>query len=165
VNDKFGQLAERIETELAELEKVAERIRNGWERFRQSGDDFYTDSVSLNIHGFYSGIERIFQLIARTVEGSVPQGANWHRTLLDQMSCEIPGVRPAVISPEILELLEAYRGFRHVVRNVYSYNFDPNKTEILVKNISVLFDNIRNQLINFVNFLTDTKMNKGENKQ
>jgi len=54
VNDKFGQLANRIETELAELEKVAERIRNGWERFRHAGDDFYMDSVALNMHGFYS---------------------------------------------------------------------------------------------------------------
>ncbi len=156
MNDKFGQLADLIEKELSELEKVAERIRNGWERFRHTGDDFYTDSAALNIHGFYSGIERIFQRIACTVDGTVPQGANWHRTLLDQMTGEIRDVRPAVISPQTLELLEAYRGFRHVVRNVYSYNFDPNKTEILVKNISELFDNLRNQLIIFVKFLTDT---------
>lgn len=155
MNDKFEQLADRIETELTELEKLTERVRNGWRRFRQTEDDFYMDSVALNIHGFYSGIERIFQLIARIVDGSMPQGANWHRVLLDQMTREIPDVRPAVISPETLELLEDYRGFRHVVRNVYSYNFDPNKTEILVKNISGLFDNLSDKLIIFIKFLTD----------
>ncbi len=72
MKDKFRQLANRIETELTELEKVTERIRNGWERFRRTGDDFYTDSVALNMHGFYSGIERIFQLIARAVDGGEP---------------------------------------------------------------------------------------------
>ncbi|OQY53023.1 MAG: hypothetical protein B6245_23155 [Desulfobacteraceae bacterium 4572_88] len=77
--------------------------------------------------------------------------------LLDQMVCEIPDVRPAVISPQAIELLEAYRGFRHVVRNVYSYNFDPSKTEVLVKNISTTFDGVRNELVIFVNFLTDEK--------
>jgi len=82
-NDKLGQLAERIEAELSELEKVTGRIREGWERFRRTGDDFYTDSTALNMHGFYSGTERVFQLIARTVDGSVPQGANWHRMLLE----------------------------------------------------------------------------------
>ncbi len=157
MKDKFRQLANRIETELTELEKVTERIRNGWERFRRTGDDFYTDSVALNMHGFYSGIERIFQLIARAVDGGEPQGANWHRMLLDQMVCEIPDVRPAVIPPQTLELLEAYRGFRHVVRNVYSYNFDPSKTEVLVKNIFATFDEARNELLTFVNFLTDEK--------
>ncbi|HHC25204.1 MAG TPA: hypothetical protein ENK58_07325 [Desulfobacterales bacterium] len=95
-NDKWRRLAKRIEAELTELEKVTGRIRDGWERFRQTGDDFYTDSTALNMHGFYSGTERVFQLIARAVDGSVPQGANWHRMLLDQMICEVPGVRPAV---------------------------------------------------------------------
>ncbi len=156
MNEKFERLAERIENELAELEKVTGRIREGWERFRRTGDDFYTDSTALNMHGFYSGVERVFQLIARTVDRSVPQGANWHRMLLDQMTSEIPDVRPAVISSETLESLEDYRGFRHVVRNVYSYNFDPNKIEMLVENISATYDNVRNQLTTFVKFLTDT---------
>jgi len=49
---KLAQLAERIETELSELEKVTGRISEGWKRFRQTGDDFYTDSTALNMHGF-----------------------------------------------------------------------------------------------------------------
>ena len=36
------------------------------------------------------------------------------------------------------------------------YNFDPNKIEMLVENISATFDNVRDQLIIFVKFLTDT---------
>ena len=86
----------------------------------------------------------------------MPQGANWHRMLLDQMICEMPDVRPAVISPQTLESLEDYRGFRHVVRNVYSYNFDPNKIEGLVENISATYGNVRNELTAFVKFLTAT---------
>lgn len=51
------KLAERITSELGELEKVAQRIQEGWLRAKKSGDDLYLDSVALNLHGFYSGLD------------------------------------------------------------------------------------------------------------
>ncbi|MFN2131705.1 MAG: hypothetical protein ACK2VD_14340 [Anaerolineae bacterium] len=44
--------------------------------------------------------------------------------LLEQMAAEVPSVRPALISGETRQLLDEYRGFRHVVRNVYAFRFD-----------------------------------------
>jgi hypothetical protein len=38
------------------------------------------------------------------------------------MAVEIELVRPAVISKETRNTLDEYRGFRHIVRNVYSFN-------------------------------------------
>ena len=43
------------------------------------------------------------------------------------MAEEITEVRPAVISGSVRFGLEEYRGFRHIVRNVYTYNFDSDK--------------------------------------
>jgi len=40
------------------------------------------DGVALNLHSFYSGIERIFELIAANVDDIRPVGENWHQTLL-----------------------------------------------------------------------------------
>ena len=91
------RLARRIREELPELERVIARVQEGWQRAQQSADDLYVDAVALGIHGFYTGIERIFELIASTVDGIVPQEANWHQALLNQMAKEIPHVRPAVI--------------------------------------------------------------------
>jgi hypothetical protein len=56
------------------------------------------------------------------MEKTVPDGPEWHQDLLLQMSAEITTVRPAVISQEARRCLEEYRGFRHVVRNVYTFN-------------------------------------------
>ncbi len=78
------------------------------------------DGVALNLHGFYVGIERIFEDIAREVEASVPSGPDWHQDLLLQMSAEVAAVRPAVITQETRQCLGDYRAFRHVVRNVYA---------------------------------------------
>ena len=99
---------------------------------RLSTDDYYLDAVALNLHGFYGGLERIFERIAAVVDGARPSGEHWHRTLLRQMAEELPGVRPAVISEATHELLDPYRGFRHVARNVYTFLLDPNRLERLV---------------------------------
>jgi hypothetical protein len=94
-------LANRIRQELTELEHVLARISEGWKRARHSDDDYYLDSVALNLHGLYSGLERVFTLIGETIDGSLPQGENWHLLLLQQMTEELPRVRPAVISTEV----------------------------------------------------------------
>ena len=117
-------LPERIRNELPEIENTVKRAVEGLHRAKQSGDDHYLDGVALNLHGFYSGIERIFELIAVHVDETLPKGENWHQILLKQMAEELAGVRPAVISDPVLQNLDEYRGFLHIVRNVYSYKFD-----------------------------------------
>jgi len=102
-------LSARIRTDLRELALLVERAKQGWEKAKKQHDDYYLDGMALNLHGFYSGLEKIFEKIASTVDGSVPTAANWHQELLGQMSMEIQDVRPAVISEELRDSLEDYR--------------------------------------------------------
>ena len=146
-------LMDRIKDELDELAHLVERVQEGWIRTQRSGDDFYLDSVALNLHGFYAGMERLLELIAENIDGSLPQGANWHQLLVEQMSSEIPDVRPSVLSAETVTILDSYRGFRHVVRNVYAYKFDPLKVEKLVEDLPELSQKVQKELLAFANFL------------
>lgn len=134
-----AKLAERIRAELDEIERVLERARDEWEEARRSDDDRFLDGVALNLHGFYSGVERIFALIAESLDNSLPQGENWHALLLEQMTRVVANVRPAVISKSVCKQLDEYRGFRHIVRNVYAYHLDPLKLGKLVSATSVMF--------------------------
>jgi hypothetical protein len=52
-----------------------ERAEKGWQHSKIDSDDMYVDSVALNLHGFYSGLERLFELIATVVDERKPQGA------------------------------------------------------------------------------------------
>ena len=153
MNKEGAVLAARILTELKEISKLVGRIENGWKKAKKREDDFYLDSVALNLHGFYSGLERIFEKIAASVDGSVPAGANWHKELLDQMSMEITGIRPAVISSDLKHKLDEYRGFRHVVRNVYTYHLSPEKIKPLVDNVQEVIANSEKELSAFAKFL------------
>ena len=153
MNERLSHLALRIRDELSELDRVSQRVAEGWNRALRNADDYYLDGVALNLHGCYGGLERIFELIATVIDGAKPKGENWHQALLAQMTEEVPGVRPAVISQATFERLDEYRGFRHVVRNVYSYNFEPAKIRRLVTNLPATLDPVRAELLAFASFL------------
>lgn len=150
---KYLVLTGRIRNELDELEKVIERIRKGWQYSNQTGNDLYLDSVALNLHGFYSGIERIFVIIAENIDQSMPGGENWHQALLRQMATEIKLVRPPVISLETRNSLDEFRGFRHVIRNVYTFTIDAGKVGYLVDNLPKVFSRIKTELDLFIQFI------------
>jgi len=153
VNDKLKQLSKRIGNELTELESLSQRVLEGWNRAKRSGDEYYLDSVALNLHSFYSGLERIFELIAGVINGKKPAGENWHQELLQQMATEIPTIRPAVISAPTFNGLNEYRGFRHIVRNVYTFKFDPAKIGKLVDGLPGIMSQVRAELMAFSDFL------------
>jgi hypothetical protein len=150
---KGAVLASRILNEISSLGVVVARVEDAWKAAAANNDDFYFDSVALNIHSFYSGLERIFEKISSAVDGSLPKGVNWHQELLKQMTLEIPDVRPAVISEKTREQLEPYRGFRHVVRNVYTYHISPNKMKPLAKGIRQVFKQVEKELTAFCHFI------------
>ncbi len=155
MNNRLKALSTRIRGNLSDLERVTERVLDIWQRAKTSGDDYYLDSVALNLHDFYSGLERIFELIAENVDGSLPGGEGWHISLLQRMTEEVPVTRPAVISDQVFQQLNEYRGFRHVVRNVYTFRFDPIKIEKLVTSLPVCFTGVKAELSAFANFLEE----------
>lgn len=146
-------LAGRIEQALADLDRVVSRAEELLAKAQQQHDDGYLDGVALNLHGFYTGVERIFEDIARTLDETVPAGPDWHRDLLLQMSAAIDGVRPAAISQATRFCLDEYRGFRHVVRNVYTFNLRPLRVQELTQNLRACYQRLSADLRDFASFL------------
>lgn len=156
MNRRYLVLISQARAEMLELNQTVGRIQQAWERFKKTGDDFYLDSVALNLHGFYAGIEKIFEMIADTVDQARPSGENWHRALLQQMSSELQLVRPPVISKATRDVLDDYRGFRHVVRNVYAFHLSPTKMAPLVEGLPEVFQRFKEELESFLGFLAVT---------
>ena len=80
----LDELAARIRGEVPELGRAVERAVNAWLKGRALSEDreVYVDSAALNVHGFYSALERVFELIASHLDQSLPAGDTWHRDLL-----------------------------------------------------------------------------------
>lgn len=146
-------IAERIRNDLVEIEMLVERAIAGWQKFLQTNDELYLDSVALSLHGFYGGLERLFEIIATRIDGERPEGNEWHYSLLMQMSNDLSDIRPAVISEICKEMLNGYRKFRHVVRHVYAFEFDSEIIGDGVKDLVRAFELSRRELIGFAEFL------------
>ena len=98
MKERYRAVAGRIRQELKEIDQVANRTLLIWKQAAVSNDDYYIDATALNLHGFYAGLERIFELIADAIDQSKPSGIHWHQELLRQMAAEIANTRPPVIS-------------------------------------------------------------------
>jgi hypothetical protein len=74
------------------------------------------------------------------------------------MGLDLPKVRPPVLSSESIKKLDEYLRFRHVVRNVYTFSFDPERIGRLVKDLEPTFRQIQEELLAFASFLEKVGM-------
>jgi len=152
---EFAALAARIREALFDLERVVKRAELLIRKAQQSQDDGYMDGVALNLHGFYAGVEHIFKDIARNLDRTLPEGPDWHQDLLLQMASEISSLRPPVIASETRYGLDEYRGFRHVVRNVYTFNINPARLMQLTQSLQECYRTLSHDLNQFCEFLDE----------
>ena len=94
--------------------------------------DICAESLALKLHNFYTGCERIFQIIASELNGGLPSSYDWQRRLLNPMS-KPQDYRPAVLREDTVRKLNEYLSFWHVVRNIYGFELE-KKLENLVNN-------------------------------
>ena len=151
----YEGLADRIRGESSDLDRLISKAVRVWAKLEKAtaSQDVYLDSVALNLHGFYSVLERIFELIAKNVDSHIPSGEMWHRELLKQMAVDIAEVRPAVISMDAVEFLDELRRLRHLVRNVYTFNLVPVKIEPFIVGLSERWTQLKSELLAFAGFL------------
>ncbi|MCP4665397.1 MAG: antitoxin [Deltaproteobacteria bacterium] len=145
--------AERIRNELNQIERMALHVERDWQKFITLGDDAYLKAVAYDLHGFYTGLERIFHSVADTIDDHVPGGESWHRDLLEQMGKEMKGLRPALLSRETVTLLDEFLRFRHRIRNIYSFNLVPERIKVLVEKLPGVYKQVKSNLTDFSHFL------------
>jgi hypothetical protein len=93
-------------------------------------------SVSPKVH---------FKRLHLEFDGPIPPGEAWHVTLLDAMASSSPS-RPAVISPQLRQLLRGYLDFRHMFRHAYTHELKWNKMAALVLNAERVLERLEVEL-------------------
>jgi hypothetical protein len=97
--------------------------------------NFYRRAKGSIIHDFYNACERIFELFAREIDGSISSEGQWHKKLLFQMTVKINDTRPAVISKKLAAELDDYLAFRHLFRNIYGFELESERLDRLVEKL------------------------------
>lgn len=88
-------------------------------------------AVASGTEKVYTGLEKIMERIAATVDGApIPQSGSWHQDLLRRMGRPFPDVRPALLDEPLVGTLSALCSFRHRERNMYGAQI---KADVLAK--------------------------------
>jgi hypothetical protein len=153
--ERYRTLAQRIRMEIDEIERTQTAILRHWQtaRVAAADQDAYLNSVALNLHSWYSGVERVFELIAVEIDGGALGGEAWHSELLQQMTLDLQEARPPVIQKNTAVQLDEYRKFRHRIRNIYATSLDPARMQPLISGLPDLWSSVRRDLLAFLEFL------------
>ena len=114
------------------------------------------DAAALRLQSLYTGIERCLVQIVRVLNGGPPDGADWHRRLLDRMTVPTE-VRPALLDAATARGLAELLRFRHVVRHLYAYELEPDQVQRLLWRALELWPAVEQHLDAFDGWLQELK--------
>ena len=105
-----------------------------------------TAQAAVALHHAYCAVESILVRVARQLEGAIPEGADWHQSLLHSAALELPGVRPAILSRQTVDELRPLLGFRHFFRHGYAVALDPLRLAAMSKEAQALAPRLLDEL-------------------
>lgn len=121
------------------------------------GDPLRVDAAALRLQSLYTGIERCLVQITRVLNGGTPDGAEWHRRLLERMG-QATDQRPAVFTADTIDALHELLRFRHLVRHLYAYDLQPEPVERLRLAAAALWPAVRADLEGFRHWLLAARL-------
>jgi len=80
------ELVNSIKIEFENLERLAKEMKDLLAKIGGEPNYIEIRASSSILHDFYTGIEKIFERIALSVDKKFPKGDKWHIDLLTQMS-------------------------------------------------------------------------------
>lgn len=86
--------------------------------------------AAVALHHAYGAFESALTRIAKVFE-TEPSGTNRHRSLLETMALEVPGIRPAILAASTVPPMRDLLAFRHFFRRAYSVPLDAGRLSTL----------------------------------
>ena len=112
---------EKIKFKISDIDKLFSEYELVFLKVKiQTPDLFDITVLGSVLHSFYNGLENIFEIIAKNVDGNVPSGNKSHQELLHQMASENQ-TRNEIINENLYLQLREYATFRHFYRHAYSF--------------------------------------------
>lgn len=154
IRTKLERLRIEVAEDSAAVHRRAEQLQEalvGWDE--QDADEPFLVYVAATIHAYYTGLETLFERVARQVDDEVPGGPRWHQTLLSQATTEVSGLRPAVVRRSALTELTALLSFRHFFRHAYAVAWDAARVKLEAERVDRVHAAVGTDLKRFLAFI------------
>lgn len=145
MNLKFEQLKKDILFEHTQIGMVIlkiKEVRNGTKEENKA-------ALATYLMNFYNGIENMMKRCAKEYYKNMPKGEDWHKQLLKQSSMP-KNSKPVLFNADTVDKLYKYLAFRHLFIHGYIFKLDWEKMKLLVDNIDDLWQEIKEQLTEFL---------------
>lgn len=140
----------KIKFEIDQIDKLLKDSYLLFKKNKSKKPDFIEISaIAAVLHSFYNGIENIFIIISKNIDGKIPKDKNWHKSLIENLS-KSNIKRNIIINENIKKILIEYMEFRHFFRHSYTFHLDWDKMKNLVNNINDFWNNLKIQINNFL---------------
>lgn len=144
-------IKEQIKFKISDIDKLFSEYELIFEKVNLMEPDLFDMTILGSVlHSFYNGLENIFEIIAKNIDGNVPTGNKSHQELLHQMARE-NSIRNEIIDEDLYLKLREYATFRHFYRHAYSFQLNWEKMRPLVDNVQITWKEIKNSLENLIN--------------
>lgn len=148
--EQIRLLQAEIKDSQASIEAVYKQIDELGARATGSNQDII---IGYYLHILYGLFENVFEQIAETFGNHVTDKSQWHAQLVKRMTLNVMPTRPPVISKEAYRHLNELRGFRHLFRNAYLLQFDPDRLNIVLQHALQLKSIYPTDFNTFLDFL------------
>ena len=149
-----NQIISQIKFEVDQIDQLLKSYTELLEKTKKSEPNLVEiTAIASVLHSFYNGVENIFLSIAKGIDEHLPEGIQWHRDLLIQMTQQNPK-RNRVITEEMTQKLVEYLGFRHFYRHSYSFFLEWDELKKLVNPIQDIWTDLKKELFEFIDSIS-----------
>ncbi len=138
-----------IEIELENLQRLNTEMAELISGLSEKPSFIETRAAGSILHDYYCGVEKIFERIALLIDHKMPEGEDWHKQLLKQMTTPKEEIRKEVIKEDLYAELKEYLSFRHLFRHIYGFNLKWEQFSQLCYYLKELTEKLKHSLIDF----------------
>ena len=147
------QLADKLEQTRRALERLGGALADSARELERDPTGPFDARLALGLDRLYTALEDGLLAILRTVDLAVPEGADWHQSVLRQSLQTVPDLRPPICRPETASSAEKLLAFRHFLRHAYPVALDPTRLLALAADAEALVAAAIADLTAFTSFL------------
>ena len=93
-------------------------------RLRESADSRWA-AAAFEINRIFNIVDKAFERLCEAFENHLQKTGRYHDTLIERVTLELKGIRPAFLPADAVRDVRELKGFRHLFRHAYDLDLDP----------------------------------------
>lgn len=103
------------------------------ERLGESTDGRWA-AAAFEINRIYNILEKAFERLCESFENHLQKTGRYHDTLIERVTLDLKGIRPAFLPADAVREVRELKGFRHLFRHAYDLDLDPVRVTAAAEN-------------------------------